>query len=295
MQDINQDALQHVLNHPDLKVLQRVPFTGPNENVNYPILLSEVVGDEIDVVILDLETTGLKKDEHEIIELGLVKVSISPSTGSIAKIYGCLSLFEQPSQPITEEITKITGITNEMVEGQKIEDSSVEQIFGNVALVIAHNASFDRGFFDKRFPTLSNLPWACSIKDMDWTAYGLEGNKLLYLLYQCGYFYEAHRADIDCIATLRLFQSHEGSIKQILHKSLDNQIRIRCYFAPYHVKDELKERGYRWDTTVKSQGHWRVDVPEADFEAEMVWLRELCPKQAEKFRTEHLTRFNRYK
>lgn len=291
---LNQEALTHVEAHPDIKVLKRVPFTGDSVPDNlYPMSIDPVVGDEISVIILDLETTGLNKNENEIIELGLIKLKVSPSMGTISEIQGCLSLFEQPSTPITEEITKITGITNEQVHGHKIDTNKVELIFRDAQLVIAHNASFDRGFFDKRFPTLDNLPWACSIKDVDWTVYGLEGNKLLYLLFQCGYFYDAHRADTDCIATLRLFQDNPGSMLTILSNALVESTRIHCFFAPFNVKDHLKERGYRWQND--GDRHWIGLVKTEDLAAEWEWLKTVCPRTVERFTTEQVTRFNRYK
>lgn len=287
-------AIDAVNNDPNLRLLSRVPYTDVQVPQQFPLQLCNYAGDEIEVVILDLETTGLDCETCEIIELGYIKALISLSTGNVVEIRYCKSMFEQPKTPITDEILEITGISNEMVAGKVIPDHEVAEDLSSVQLIIAHNAQFDRGFFDKRFPNLSSMAWACSIKDMDWKKHGLEGNKLLYLLYQCGYFYEAHRADIDCIATLRLFQDKPGAMLEILNEALKEQVRIHCYTAPFRVKDDLKARGYRWDTKAEVN-HWRIDIPAEDCNAEMQWLAELTPNQVKSYTHTYLTRFNRYK
>jgi DNA polymerase-3 subunit epsilon len=63
-------------------------------------------------VIIDLETTDQQKDE--IIELGMVKFDYLPD-GSIAGLTDVFTSFNQPSGSIPEEVTALTGITDEMV------------------------------------------------------------------------------------------------------------------------------------------------------------------------------------
>lgn len=60
-------------------------------------------------VVFDLETTGLFFTQHEIIEIGAVKIE----NGKITETFSTLI---KPEGKISEEITKITGITNEMVK-----------------------------------------------------------------------------------------------------------------------------------------------------------------------------------
>ncbi|MCV6022403.1 DNA polymerase III subunit epsilon, partial [Escherichia coli] len=72
-------------------------------------------------------------------------------------------------------------------------------------LVVAHNAQFDRPFFEKRFAALGHLSWACSASGIDWKALGFESRKLEYLLLRLGWFYEGHRAATDCLAMAWLF------------------------------------------------------------------------------------------
>ncbi len=93
------------------------------------------------LVIFDLETTGLSSTTCEIIEFGAVKVM----NGEIVDRF---SSFVKPDHEISEEITKLTSITNDDVKNaRKINDILPEflEFCGN-CLLIAHNADFDVGF-----------------------------------------------------------------------------------------------------------------------------------------------------
>ena len=57
--------------------------------------------------------------------------------------------------PIPPKITKITGITDAMVAGHRIDDRAVNDLLGRVVLVIAHNADFDRRFLERRLPAFA--------------------------------------------------------------------------------------------------------------------------------------------
>lgn len=60
-------------------------------------------------VVFDLETTGLFFTQHEIIEIGAVKIV----DGKITETFSTLI---KPENKISDEITSITGITNDMVK-----------------------------------------------------------------------------------------------------------------------------------------------------------------------------------
>ena len=62
---------------------------------------------------------------------------------------------EDPGFSIPPEITKITGITDKMVAGRRIDDGAVNDLVNRVVPVIAHNADFDRRFLEKRVPVFA--------------------------------------------------------------------------------------------------------------------------------------------
>lgn len=268
---------QWTKNPNDFRLIERIPFT-KNGN-QWPQQLFELVGDEIEMVILDTETTGLLADEEAIIELGMVKVMYSKSKNRISSIVEVISLYEDPQKPIPENITRLTGITNEMVTGQSIDDAWVADWLSNSSLIVAHNAKFDRPFFEQRFPQLHTLCWACSFQGIDWTMLGFESRKLKYLLQDSGWFYEGHRASIDCLAVAWLLYNIPESMVQLLQNARKKSVLISAIGAPFDAKDQLKSHGYRWNNGDKGQPkHWWIEIPNEDLLNEKIFLQEVYPQ-----------------
>lgn len=66
---------------------------------------------------MDVETTGLDRSKDEIIELGMVAFDFD-TAGKIRRVIDVFSELRQPSTPISDKITRLTGITDEMVAGK---------------------------------------------------------------------------------------------------------------------------------------------------------------------------------
>ena len=63
---------------------------------------------------------------------------------------------------------------------------------------MAHNASFDRVFFERFFNEFTNKPWLCSLNGVDWKREGTASNSLPNLAEHFGLPASvAHRADAD--------------------------------------------------------------------------------------------------
>jgi hypothetical protein len=123
--------------------------------------------------VVDVETTGINPDRDKIIELGICLFEYDRQSGRIYKVLGSWEWSEDPGFSIPPEITTITGITDEMVAGHRIDDGAVNDLLSRVVLVIAHNADFDRHFLEKRLPAFTTKHWACSRFDIDWKAEGI--------------------------------------------------------------------------------------------------------------------------
>ena len=106
-------------------------------------------------VVFDLETTGLYPNSDDtIIEIGAVKIK----GGKIIDRYDELI---NPGKLLSEEIIKITGINNEMLQDKRKEETCIKDFMkwvGNLPMV-AHNAKFDIAFIEKAFEkyNLGNL------------------------------------------------------------------------------------------------------------------------------------------
>lgn len=96
-------------------------------------------------VVFDLETTGLDLMNNGITEIGAVKIE----NGVIKEHWTTLV---KPDYTITSEITKITGITEEMVSNSPKISSVIPDFmkFIEGTVLVAHNAEFDVKFI-KRF------------------------------------------------------------------------------------------------------------------------------------------------
>lgn len=258
----------------DFRLLERIPLTGGIHS--WPLELSPSVGDEQPIILLDTETTGLSSEEDAIIELGLVKVLYSPSTKRITSILNVMSLYEDPRRPIPQFITELTGINDQMVSGQVIDNTLVYSWFDENPLIVAHNAAFDRPFFENRFPELKGLSWACSANGISWRALGFESIKLEYILMRLGWFYEGHRAATDCLAMAWLLHSIPEAFELLLTGAENSTVVIRAFNAPFEVKDHLKRRGYRWHDGAKTYPkHWWREVTEDDLPLEKSYLDDL--------------------
>lgn len=257
-------------NPSGFRLLERIPFSAED---SFPITLHPTAGDEVALALIDFETTGLNLADAEVIEIGLVQVAYSPSLGKITEITEITSQFECPKKAISAEITGITGITNEMVAGQRIDDAHVTRIINSSKILIAHNAAFDRAFFDIRFPALADRVWACSIKDIDWRAHGFESAKLEYLLLKTGYFYDGHRAAIDCLAMVQLFAAVPKALPELLKNTQQTDYKIMAKGVSYADREVVKKRSYRWDGENR---YWWTIVSEDDYLAEKTFLDALC-------------------
>ena len=250
--------------------------------------------------IVDVETTGLDHGRHEVIELGMVSF-VHDIEGRIGPVVGVLSMLHEPKGEISAEITRLTGITADMVAGQAIDMTAVRTLLEPAELVIAHNAKFDRAFCERLDEAFVHRSWACSVAEVPWREIGFEGAKLGYLVNGCGWFHNGHRAVDDCHALLEVLAHEPGGdmgpvFGHLLRSSGRTRVRIWAEWSPYDMKDVLRARGYRWsgggDGRPKA---WWTEVDEDDVAAELRFLeREVYLREVE-LRRDVMTAFQRYR
>jgi DNA polymerase-3 subunit epsilon len=253
---------------PDYKVLRRIkPRDELAPTPNRPLAKG---------VVIDTETTGLDPDTCKIIEIGLIAFEYDPVFGQPIRVIGSYGGLEDPGHPLSKETTDLTGITDVMVAGQRIDSDRVNSLVANASIVIAHNADFDRPFLEYRLPVFSSLPWACSLSDIDWIAEKLGSRKLDYIAFQMGFFFGAHRAEEDCQALLEILAhplpvSGQPGLKPLLDRLPNVGYTIYALNSPFATKDALKARQYRWDAEGKV---WHRTLAGADaFNEEIAWLK----------------------
>ncbi|SDK33503.1 DNA polymerase-3 subunit epsilon [Agrobacterium fabrum] len=251
-------------------------------------------------VILDTETTGLNWRTDEIVEIGLVAFSFD-GFGKLGDVIGVYGGLHQPTTPIPPEITKLTGITDEMLAGQMIDMQQVRRMIAPADLLIAHNASFDRPFCEGFSNVFASKAWACSVSEIDWGSRGFEGTKLGYLIGQAGYFHEGHRAVDDCFALLEVLDRSSGEgetpFAELVRNSGQSRVRVFAEHSPFEMKDHLKGRGYRWsDGSDGRPKSWWIEVDEEALRDELHYLRsEIYRWEEADPPIQHLTAFDRFK
>ena len=141
LEEINLEAIAETLaKSPDYRVLRRL-----TPRIEFASCDRQMTKTGI---LLDVETTGLDTARDEIIELAMVKFTYLPDD-RIARITDIFSSFNEPQNPIPAEITDLTGITDEMVFGCRIDHEAIAAFAADAGVVIAHNANFDRKFAER--------------------------------------------------------------------------------------------------------------------------------------------------
>lgn len=250
-------------------------------------------------IILDIETTGLDPHADEIIEIGLVKFSFLESGHIVGPIDALQGLF-QPKIALPPEVSQLTGINNEMLVGQNLDLEKIRDFIQDASIIIAHNASFDRRFCEKKWPFFAAKEWACSLKEINWREEGFSSSHLNVLLNNYGFFHGGHRALNDCYALLKILTlelpiSHKNIFSTLLKSSIKPTIRISAVGSPFETKDVLKKRGYKWsDGGDDSPRAWWIDVSEDAAQSEISFLRKEIYRREVDIPTKKLTAFERY-
>lgn len=158
-----------------------------------------------DYVVFDLETTGLDYKTNEILEIGAVKIR----NGEIIETFNVL--IKPKYTRISEFITKLTGIDDEMVKDAPYFEDVVGDFFKFTrnSTMVAHNSDFDTLFLDfhagkflYKFDNMVMDTLAMAKKLVG----GIKNYKLITIAKHFNIPLDhAHRALYDTIATAKCF------------------------------------------------------------------------------------------
>lgn len=192
--------------YPGIAHLLKVVIRGLAEG-----FAADVPWQDIDIALLDVETTGRDASVDRVVEVGIV-------VGRNGEVVARYNWLIHPSIPIPAEVTAVHGITDEMVK----DKPRFEEVAAEIAAALrgcvpaAYNALFDRAFMQSEFarakaatagvPALARdtewvdpLVWAREVQsDEKSRALGDVAARLGVKLEQ------AHRASDDAEAALRV-------------------------------------------------------------------------------------------
>lgn len=271
---ITQEQLQAIISAPErYKLLEKVPFdknreivpvNGSGQKFEPIILIDEDIPQnrQRKLVVLDTETTGIDSTA-ELTELAFCVCTYDVRTRRVHSIDLCFDAFSKPEKPIPDDVIALTGITNEMLPERKLMFEDFQEYLPEKCLIVAHNASFDRRIIESSFPyVMSDYAWADSQTEIDWKAKGHNNCKLEMLLFQRGYWYEAHRAINDVLALLWLL-IESNSLAELCGNAAKVSLEVRLS-VPYADKDKVKQLGFKWRGSDKTWG--KVFVSMADWQ-----------------------------
>lgn len=158
-------------------------------------------------IVFDLETTGLRSDTHEIIEIGAICVNRD------SDLHATFSTLVIPTGRVSSKITSLTGLDRRMLttEGQELATALEEfsAFVGDLPLV-AFNARFDQAFLTGacervgRAPFRNQIICALVLSRKAWP--GRSTYRLSDLCSGAGIeIHSEHRALPDCERALRVY------------------------------------------------------------------------------------------
>lgn len=239
------------------------------------------------VLGVDFETSGLLVDTDRIIEVGAVLWS----TNRNAPLQ-IMNEFVNPGIEVSEEITRITGITNEDIAwyGDTPYGALVRLswLMDKAEVVVAHNGNqFDRPLFEaecrRNGLEVPNKHWLDTSIDLPYPPH-IQTRKLTHLAAEHSFVNPfPHRAFSDVLTMLKILSFYD--INETVRVSKLPSVKVAAITkkpwedpAPEGKKetDLAKARGYRWDggrklwlKTIKEH-QLQQEIAEAGFQIRVV-------------------------
>ncbi|MCL2863584.1 MAG: 3'-5' exonuclease [Methanimicrococcus sp.] len=134
-------------------------------------LIIDIFPDYEQIVLLDVETTGLTTETDQIIELAATRYYNGDAIGIEEQIYSVLVKLPK-GKSLPQKIIELTNITDNMLETEGVLEQEAAGLFADIflpakkTLIIAHNTQFDLSFVLKMLEKCNkSIPAAFDILD----------------------------------------------------------------------------------------------------------------------------------
>lgn len=253
-------------------------------------------------VIIDTETTGLEAYDSTVIEVAVRSFDFDPISNRIARTQAEYTALQEPPEPLSDKISKITGLTDGMLKGQSIDWGVVHEVLSQADIVVAHHADFDRKHVDSAVQkwnyaksqqqSWQRKVWACTMDGLDWSSLNSPSKSLSVLCWMHGFFFPPHRAANDVDATMMVLLA-SCKISELYIRSQLPSFEVWAVKAHIDTKEMLKEYGFRWNAPEKT---WVLQAATLQHAEEaLLWMTDAvygkAGNRAQIVRTENWQRF----
>ena len=158
-----------------------------------------------DYVVFDIETSGLNPHKDKIIEISAIKYINNKPVDKFSYLI-------DPQINISEIITRVTGLTDDDLKGEKTINEVLPMFLNFIGdyPIIGHNVRFDYDFIEANINRLNLKHIKNKIIDTLFlsriTIYDSENHKLETLKKYLNLDYNSHRALDDCLTCNALYQ-----------------------------------------------------------------------------------------
>lgn len=197
---------------------------------------------------IDIETTGLSPDEAQIIEIGAAVIEDGKKKATFSQLI-------QPGHPLPQRIVELTGITDEMLRGQKEEAEVITEFlqfceeslaeYPEKDIILGHNIMFDYSF----------LKTAAQRQNREFERRGIDTLKIARQCHpelfsksldnMCEHYQitreVSHRAYEDAIAAAQLYEQMKRHIKR---PEINFEPELLCYEPKKQEPMTFKQKKY---------------------------------------------------
>lgn len=240
------------------------------------------------LIVFDVETEGLDPEKHHIIQLSGMKMS--PFDFSKRQAF---NFYVNPGRPLTDKIVEITGITDEILANEPLEEiafPAIEALFGEKPYVIGHNVNFDirmtEALYERQGKTFT---YAGSIDTCQMARELLQKDVKSHKLCDVAEYYgfaegiEFHNASADVQATADIFECMLLDVTKSKTPLMQPPVYSIGFFEGFRghqrVYIQTSIGSIYYDSRDKVYGSKEVNIEEVDMD--FVEKKALAKKNAE--------------
>ncbi len=234
------DVAHAVESDPDFKPIYGVELSYVDDE-NYFIAFDsrDIPLKDATYVVYDIETTGFSQTYDRIIEIAAIKVS----QGEIRDRF---ETFVNPERTISQKISELTSIRDEMVQDAPTIDKVLPQFmdFCKGCILVAHNAKFDVGFIYANIKRLNlDYPMLPAIDTLN--------------LFRAGYYEYVNKFNLKVMAKYFKVKQEQH------HRAIDDtRVTATCFI---NMLNDLYKKGitnYKdINQLINKEEHWKHIIP----------------------------------